>query len=341
MCECLTKYPLITSFTGDRKFLFKYPVKFESRNDFNNMKFINDEISKSKFGLSKFQYLNLLAKQENFASFELLQIPCGSCGQCLKQRSRNWAYRILKECEQFKNNYFITLTYNDDNVPKDGNLIRHEISKFNKVLKTYLNRIGCKSDFRFYGVGEYGEHTLRPHYHIIYFNLNLPDLVFRNYDKQGNELYESKFLEKVWSKGNIYIGNVSVGSACYVARYCDKKQFMTKKDKEYLINIGWVPEFSCMSRRPGIGANALQYVFDEFLNGSFHLIKNNNRFSIPKYYLDKIKELKVVDDSISKMLDEYDRQSKIKTAIMDSNSCISFDYNVSLKKFYKKRCNVL
>lgn len=339
MCDRLIKYPLITYNDDKRKVLFTYPVKFDNREEFNNIEIINNEIHKSKFGLSKYEYLNKLYKQEKFVSFELLQIPCGSCGSCLKQKSRNWAFRILQECKKFDNNYFITFTYSDENIPKDGNLIHDEISKFNKKLKTDLNRKNIKSDFRFYGVGEYGEHTLRPHYHVIYFNLNLPDLVFRNYDKQGNAIYESKFLENEWNKGIIYIGSVSVSSACYVARYCDKKQSLSFSQKEYLKSIGWVPEFSCMSRRPGIGSDSFDFIFNEFKNGCFHLFTDKNRFSIPKYYLDKIKSSDDVD--ILKMLDVYDKQNKVKGAIQDSNNLIKLDNNISLKKFYKKRCDVL
>ena len=169
MCDRLIKFPLITYNDKKRKVLFSYPIKFDNRDEFNNIENINNEIHKSKFGLSKYEYLNKLYKQEKFESFELLQIPCGSCGSCLKQKARNWSYRILAETKESKNNYFITLTYNDDNLPKDGNLVKDEISNFNKKLKTYLNRIGQRSDFRFYGVGEYGDHTLRPHRSLSYY----------------------------------------------------------------------------------------------------------------------------------------------------------------------------
>ena len=299
MCIRSSVFPLVRLKNGKRKVLFNLDYKITNVDDFNNVK---DLISSFNWSIKNkndiwykpgYQYLKRVMKNEGVESLEdLIAVPCGKCEDCLRMNARAWSIRILEEAKQYENNYFITFTYDDDHLPEYGSLVPDEISLFNKKLKTYLNRKGCKSDFRFYGVGEYGSQTFRPHYHVIYFNLDIPDLKVYQKNELNQPLFTSKFLEDVWGKGNILIGLVDVGSACYVARYCDKKKKnLTQEDLNNLKLFHLEPEFSRMSRRPGIGSNYLEKLLANVKNGVYKIQFKDNNFSIPKFYTKKFEEL--------------------------------------------------
>lgn len=299
MCLRSSVFPLVRLKNGNRKVLFNLDYKITNIDDYNNIK---DLINGINFSIRYkddiyykpgYQYLKKVMKNEGVEKLEdLIAVPCGHCEDCLKANARAWSIRILEEAKQYKNNYFITFTYNDENLPVNGSLIKDEISNFNKKLKTYLNRKGLNSDFRFYGVGEYGSQTFRPHYHVIYFNLDLPDLKLFQKNEYSQPLFTSKFLESVWSKGQIQIGFVDVGSACYVARYCDKKKKnLSREDLDLMKKFNLEPEFSRMSRRPGIGSNYIENLINNVKNGCFKIQFKNNNFSIPKFYTKKFEDL--------------------------------------------------
>lgn len=294
MCVNRYMFPLVDLDNGKRKVMFNHGIIIENR-DFTP---INERLFEWRLGLkglSRFELINRDIKKYGVVDIEkFVNVPCGKCEECLKSRARGWAFRILKEAEKYQENYFITFTYDDSNLPiaKNGfnTLVKDDISKFNKQLKTYLHRNKKNSDFRFYGVGEYGSNTLRPHYHVIYFNLPLDDLEFFKYDN-GYPTFTSKFLSSIWKKGFISIGFVDIGSACYVARYVDKKQDRSKQEKEKILEMGVVPEFSNMSRRPGIGADYLEKIKSNIENGIYTISAAGNDFSIPIYYNKKVKDL--------------------------------------------------
>ena len=51
-----------------------------------------------------------------------LELPCGQCIGCRLERSRQWAMRCLHEASLYDRNAFITLTYDDSNLPPGGSL---------------------------------------------------------------------------------------------------------------------------------------------------------------------------------------------------------------------------
>ena len=228
MCLRNVFYPLVKTKDDKKKVLFDCYVKIDKREDIEDLYNLVKEDRFARRGLSRFQYLNLLYKRNDVQELvKMVQIPCGSCRECLNDISRQWAFRIMYEASQYDNNYFITFTYNDDNVG-DNRLDTLFFQKFNKKLKMYLKRRGCKTDFRFYGVGEYGSLNARKHYHCIYFNLDIPDLKYHHIDRNHQLHFESRFLNDVYNQvGFIDIAGVDIGSACYVARYCDKKRRLT------------------------------------------------------------------------------------------------------------------
>lgn len=201
-----------------------------------------------------------------------INIPCGQCMECRLQYARNWADRCMLEASLHEHNLFLTLTYDDDHVPRSYNdvgtevlsLAKVDLQKFFKRLRTDISRayrglkiskrslILSERTIRYFACGEYGDHTFRPHYHAIVFGLDVDDLVFDHVSKSGNNLYVSKTLDDIWTLGNVFVGDVSWNSCAYVARYVTKKQKGFTADS--YIQLGIEPEFVLMSRRPGIAS---------------------------------------------------------------------------------------
>ena len=147
---------------------------------------------------------------------------------------------------------FITLTYDDDHVPwssvtGEQTLIKKDLQNFWKSLRKHFDKQGLK--LRYFASGEYGDLTQRPHYHAIVFGVNMDDRVFYKYSNLGFPYYISDTLDKIWSKGQCTVADVSLDTCAYVARYVIKKQNGELGKEKY---YGIEKEFSCMSRKPGI-----------------------------------------------------------------------------------------
>jgi len=102
-----------------------------------------------------------------------------------------------------KNNIFITLTYSDEHLPSDNSL---HLEHFQNFMKRLRKKYG--ENIRFYHCGEYGEQTQRPHYHACIFNFDFEDKkIWRR--ANGNNLYNSESLSKLWPFGYAVIGEVT------------------------------------------------------------------------------------------------------------------------------------
>lgn len=197
-------------------------------------------------------------------------IPCGNCWSCKLNYSAQWATRIMAEVENSEHNYFLTLTYNDNNIPIaesieykehiyhndgtwSGTLWEKDVQTFLNSLRKYFERKG-HTGIKYYYCGEYGTETLRPHYHMILMNcpLNINKFYDTHVDKNFKAHWKSTEIENYWSKGMIDLAEVEWSSAAYVARYCMKK-ISNNVDKSDYCKIGKIPEFVRMSRNPGIG----------------------------------------------------------------------------------------
>lgn len=151
------------------------------------------------------------------------KLPCGKCIGCRLDRSRTWAIRCVHEAQMYKQNCFITLTYNPENLPSGGTLEHRDVQNFMKRLRKMLGH-SDRNKVKYYMCGEYGEKNKRPHYHLCLFNYDFPDREYWKSGKKGDKLYTSKILQKLWQdKGYCIIGDVTFESAAYVARYITKK----------------------------------------------------------------------------------------------------------------------
>lgn len=57
---------------------------------------------------------------QRYGEDNLLQLPCGHCPACLSRKSKEWAVRCCLESKQWKENCFVTLTYDEKNYPGIG-----------------------------------------------------------------------------------------------------------------------------------------------------------------------------------------------------------------------------
>lgn len=218
-------------------------------------------------------------------------VPCGRCIGCRLDRAYQWSARCLHEAKMHPLNSFFTLTYDDQHVPADFSVNVRDLQLFNKKL-----RRSQPQKIRFFACGEYGDTTLRPHYHSLYFNHRPSDLKLYAYNKQNDPIYTSQTINQIWQKGTVFIGNVTAQSAGYVARYSLKKINGDRADDHYTRrspidgNIYRVKsEFLVMSRRPGIGATW----FDKFSGDCFpsdFIVIDGQRRPIPRYYALKLEE---------------------------------------------------
>lgn len=178
--------------------------------------------------------------------------PCGKCPVCLSVRKEELAQRLYIEALTSRCAYFVTLTYDDENLP----FADREINCFDKVgIQAYIRKI--RDFFRPKGVSlryfltcEYGDRTLRSHYHMLLYLSDFLSL---------QQIYI--VLKDTWGRGNVYVSSVGVGCAKYCAKYClkdDGTDELKRGDPN--------KPFRLFSRRPGIGATpeAVKYYHDTF-----------------------------------------------------------------------------
>lgn len=212
------------------------------------------------------------------------KVRCGKCKACRITKVREWSVRMLFEYATFKGEgAFATLTYDDENLPLwdvehikriDGKLetvatskiptLNHkDIQDFIKRLRKRYNKSWQK--FKYFCVGEYGNETMRPHYHIIFFG-NIP-------------FYESE-ISDTWKHGRVKIGSVTTASIRYVCKYMMKgidKSILFGKD-QYMV---------CSK---GLGEAGIAYNYEKIAEDGYIIDQEGCKCPIPKYFRDRYPE---------------------------------------------------
>lgn len=233
-----------------------------------------------------------------------MKLPCGRCIGCRLERSRQWAVRLVHEKRFHDRSSFITLTYDEAHLPKDGSLDLKHFQDFMKRLRFEL----APRRIRFFHAGEYGEKRGRPHYHAIIFGEDFSaDRLDIESSDRGDTTWCSPLLTKLWPKGMNRVGEVTFESCAYVARYVTKKVTGNRdwvdahgrrrpgaqahyericETSGEITNLK--PEYATMSRRPGIGALHFEKYMTE-IYPSDECVSRGHPSKPPKFY-DKMLE---------------------------------------------------
>lgn len=194
-------------------------------------------------------------------------VPCRKCVNCKRSHSLLWQvrlrYAVAELDKQGSQSTFFTLTYRDDELPDNCSLRKTDLVKFMKRLRYY-----SPSTFKYYAVGEYGDNTMRCHYHGIILGLS-PE-VFNYYGR------------KAWSKGFVTADICTSGRIKYIVDYINYESTDNlTKDKYY--SHGLEAPFAIFSQGIGISSDSIDYAFTH--NG--YIINGNKKTLLPKYYRDK------------------------------------------------------
>ena len=162
---------------------------------------------------------------------------------CRINRKTEWRTKLYLEWKTWNEGSFNTLTYNDDNLPEKkyfqgGSLEKTDIQKFMKRFRKEFEKTYGKRMIRYFAVGEYGTRTKRAHYHMLLFNITAEET--------------EKIMKRTWKLGNTKTDELHINRIKYTIDYTIKKETQLKDFPD-----GRVPEFSMMSRKPQLGAYAL------------------------------------------------------------------------------------
>lgn len=288
---------------------------------------------------------------------DAVQVPCGRCTGCRLDYARSWSDRMLCELDSFDGvASFVTLTYDndhahwsmfdDDGKPLYATLDKRDCQLFMKRLRKHFK--GRR--IRFFLSGEYGPSTFRPHMHAIIFGLGYKELCdpvndFYKYNDLHQPLYKSPLLtETIWKQGFCSVTDVSPETCGYVARYVQKKLYGQDKILYDYRNV--IPEFSLMSRNPGIG---YYYLVDhpevlDLVRFSVPTPRGGKEISIPKYFLRQL--VREPKNGINPLYDpdKYDRICEERKAHAEESlkiklsktSLAPMDYLSNLERMKKK-----
>lgn len=241
-----------------------------------------------------------------------LRLPCGKCLGCTAANAKAWALRCHLENQQHRSAVFTTLTYAEDELPTT--LDKQHLSGFFKTLRQNIHRRKAAKPIRFFGCGEYGEKRGRPHYHALIYGLH--------------EREHRGMIEDSWGRGIATTEYITPERIAYTAGYTAKKiattfqgsyEFVDPETGEVLVHFAkhtyhlgdhWQDQFKQMSRRPGIGAHARQWVNSWRITA----VHNGIRQPVPRYLHEAWKAVATEEEKQALDLE------KIKLAILRDTS---------------------
>ncbi len=218
-----------------------------------------------------------------------LELPCGKCIGCRLAKIRGWGIRCVHEAQMHEASCFITLTYDEENLPEGGSLDVRDWQLFAKRLRKGVG------PFRFFACGEYGSKLGRPHMHAILFGVDFAEDRKEWSRKEDKVLWKSDTLEKAWTAGESMIGRCDYDSAAYVAGYAMKKIGGKMAEDHYRRvdtetgEIFWIkPEWMTSSRggKTGLGGIGSSW-YEKFKSDVYpadEVIMKGQRWRPPVFY---------------------------------------------------------
>lgn len=195
-----------------------------------------------------------------------IEVPCGKCQACKMNSSTEWGDRLSHELPYHEKKCFVTLTYDEKNMPltiNNGKILKtlsiRDIQLWNKKLRQQLG------SFKFFIAGEYGPKTKRPHYHGIYFGINVTEMSSTGYA-----------LWKKCESRNFVVKEVDETKLRYTAKY------LVKENTDWPINYPKQKPFKLCSK--GLGKEWALKNKNSIISNGYIIWPNGKKHPIPRYY---------------------------------------------------------
>lgn len=193
---------------------------------------------------------------------QTLKVPCGHCPECRSLRRLQWVFRLENEAKVHAYNYFITLTYSDKYLPKDGQLYKPDFQDFMKRLRKNL---GFR--LKYFTCGEYGDTFGRCHWHSILF---------------ADSPITVDDIRRAWTYGFVKFSPFSSSRAAYVVKYTQKQLHAIYPDDI---------EPPCTLCSQGLGDSYFTPSMRKYyrINGITEVVlRNHQKTQMPRRYYDQI-----------------------------------------------------
>ena len=229
---------------------------------------------------------------------------CGSCLNCRINYTSKWQLRLLYELNSWSGATFVTLTYDDEHIPKNYELKKIHLRNFLKRVRSKLkyNNICLWSDFpivgnsgntyspifRYYCAGEYGMHPRdgikgheRPHFHCIlfgvdYYNPNHRQIIIDSWKYCDPNQFDI-------SRGvKCALQPVNIDTIGYVTGYVRKK---ITGDKAVQAYGNRKRPFNICSHGLGLQLALRQ---KDLLSKGYTYTHNGKRVGLPRYFREKL-----------------------------------------------------
>lgn len=254
-------------------------------------------------------------------------VSCNHCINCLIAKQSALEFLCKKELlEVYKSGQgasFVTLTYNDSNVPLNSNghftLRKSHLQKFMKRIRRNMEYYGDHRKFKYIACGEYGDFFGRCHFHICYLGLSDSDMI--------------KYSRKCWKYGLVDVGCLSAGGIRYVLNYMQKS---SKDSNVKILRDSEDVESPFLIHSVGLGKKWILSHYDDIVESRFTFNNNGKINLFPKYVMRAVSCLTGVDyrPYVTDFLihsDDYNytvANSLDYSSYMNEKSYISYRYKV-------------
>lgn len=234
------------------------------------------------------EYVNGKIVSKSYPDF---LVGCGKCPLCLGKKGNEWKFRLQQTTKTATDAWFVTLTYDNENLPKRSDNGKIQLQRFFKRLRKNYRLLEVAPRFKYFAVAELGGKAGRIHYHILFFNT-------------GWNWYQMHYrCKKTWGKGIVFTEDINPRRIAYVTKYIHQNIYRKPAYEEKIVELKYSngqthfkkvkirrPNYFFMMCSKGIGLELLESdAMIKYLVESGGTIKNGDFIiSIPRYYIEKL-----------------------------------------------------
>lgn len=200
-------------------------------------------------------------------------VGCGNCIECRKQKANEWRVRLMEELKVTKHAYFITLTFEPNELKEL--CTKYQLKESNavagKAVRLFLERVRkeYKKSVKHWLITELGQTSSE--------RIHLHGILFMDYE------IDNEWLQKFWKYGKCDTGQwCNTQTINYIIKYVYKLDPIHK---------GFIPQIFCSA---GLGKSYItnftkeKHKFMGKQTRDYYTLPNGARTALPIYYRNKL-----------------------------------------------------